>query len=75
MQDVWGVKAERHSLKSMIQQLEQDGSENMLAQTHQACLPTSAQSFPHHSRLLLFLRVEELHMRTWDLLVLYTDAA
>lgn len=42
MQDAWGAEAERHSLKSMIQQLEQDGSDNMLAQPHQACLPTSA---------------------------------
>lgn len=48
---------------------EHDGSENMLAQTCEVRLPTSAQSFPHHSRLLLFLRVDKLHLRTFVVFV------
>lgn len=54
--------------------IEHDGSENMLAQTCEVRLPTSAQSFPHHSRLLLFLRVGKLHLRTWELLLFLSKA-
>lgn len=38
----------------------------MLAQTREERRPTSAQCFAHHSRLLLFLRVDKLHLRTRD---------